>query len=106
MENNVVTNGQKPNFPSSSFEAAMEKISSLITRQRRGEKPPIANKLEMMSLYLKVIYAEIFSKNFGAACNYNPGFVLVISGGVFYFFCNPMENSEEKWTKEEWVVRF
>ncbi|XP_014514772.1 folylpolyglutamate synthase isoform X2 [Vigna radiata var. radiata] len=58
MENNVVTNGQKPNFPSSSFEAAMEKISSLITRQRRGEKPPIANKLEMMSLYLKILGLE------------------------------------------------
>ncbi|XP_017415454.1 folylpolyglutamate synthase isoform X2 [Vigna angularis] len=58
MENNVVTNGQKHNFPSSSFEAAMEKISSLITRQRRGEKPPIANKLEMMSLYLKILGLE------------------------------------------------
>lgn len=87
MENNVVTDGQKQNFPSSSFEAAMEKISSLITRQRRGEKPPIANKLEIMSLYLKVIYAELFSKNFDGTCNYSPitrhGFVLVSFGGVF-----------------------
>lgn len=53
---NVVTNGQVQNFTSSSYEAAMEKLSSLITRQRRGEKPPIANKLEKMSMYLKVIY--------------------------------------------------
>ncbi|XP_027934237.1 folylpolyglutamate synthase isoform X2 [Vigna unguiculata] len=56
MENNVVNNGQKQNL--SSFEAAMEKISSLITRQRRGEKPPIANKLEIMSLYLKILGLE------------------------------------------------
>ncbi|RDX61198.1 Folylpolyglutamate synthase, partial [Mucuna pruriens] len=54
-ESNVVTNGQLQDFPSSSYETAMEKISSLITRQRRGEKPPIANKLEMMSLYLKIL---------------------------------------------------
>lgn len=52
---NVVDNGRLQNFPSSSYEAAMEKLSSLITRQRRGEKPPIANKLEKMSMYLKVI---------------------------------------------------
>lgn len=58
-ESNVVTDRQLQNFSSSSYETAMEKISSLITRQRRGEKPPIANKLEVMSLYLKV-----FSENF------------------------------------------
>ncbi|TKY53405.1 Folylpolyglutamate synthase [Spatholobus suberectus] len=56
-ESNVVTNGQL-NIPLSSYETAMEKISSLITRQRRGEKPPIANKLEMMSLYLKILGLE------------------------------------------------
>jgi len=67
MENDVVTNGQKQNLASSSFEAAMEKISSLITRQRRGEKPPIANKLEIMSLYLKVINAQLFCDNFDGA---------------------------------------
>ncbi|XP_020202057.1 folylpolyglutamate synthase isoform X3 [Cajanus cajan] len=52
------TDGQLQNFPLSSYETAMEKISSLITRQRRGEKPPIANKLEMMSLYLKILGLE------------------------------------------------
>jgi hypothetical protein len=60
---NVVTDGQLQNIPSSSYEAAMEKLSSLITRQRRGEKPPVANKLEKMSMYLKVI-SELFSHNF------------------------------------------
>ncbi|KAH1061086.1 hypothetical protein GLYMA_02G191500v4 [Glycine max] len=52
-ESNAVTDGRLQNFPVSSYETAMEKISSLITRQRRGEKPPISNKLEIMSLYLK-----------------------------------------------------
>ncbi|PNX93037.1 tetrahydrofolylpolyglutamate synthase, partial [Trifolium pratense] len=55
---NVVTNGQLQNFSSSSYEAAMEKLSSLITRQRRGEKPPVANKLEKMSMYLKILGLE------------------------------------------------
>lgn len=55
---NVVDNGRLQNFPSSSYEAAMEKLSSLITRQRRGEKPPIANKLEKMSMYLKILGLE------------------------------------------------
>ncbi|KAL2326071.1 hypothetical protein Fmac_025129 [Flemingia macrophylla] len=57
-ESNAVTDGQLQNFPSSSYETAMEKMSSLITRQRRGEKPPLANKLEMMSLYLKILGLE------------------------------------------------
>ncbi|KAH1228493.1 Folylpolyglutamate synthase [Glycine max] len=57
-ESNSVTNGQLQNFPTSSYETAMEKISSLITCQRRGEKPPIANKLEVMSLYLKILGLE------------------------------------------------
>ncbi|XP_027367595.1 folylpolyglutamate synthase isoform X5 [Abrus precatorius] len=55
---NVVTNGQLQNFPLSSYETAMEKLSSLITRQRRGEKPPVANKLERMSKYLKILGLE------------------------------------------------
>ncbi|KAG5052385.1 hypothetical protein JHK87_004583 [Glycine soja] len=54
-ESNAVTDGRLQNFPVSSYETAMEKISSLITRQRRGEKPPISNKLEIMSLYLKIL---------------------------------------------------
>ncbi|KAK7392963.1 hypothetical protein VNO78_21413 [Psophocarpus tetragonolobus] len=57
-DSDIVTDGHMQNFPSSSYEIAMEKISSLITRQRRGEKPPIANKLEMMSLYLKMLGLE------------------------------------------------
>ena len=52
---NVVTDGQSHSFSLSSYETAMEKLSSLITRQRRGEKPPIPNKLERMSMYLKVL---------------------------------------------------
>lgn len=44
----------------SSYETAMEKLSSLITRKRRGEKPPVANKLERMSMYLKVICCTNF----------------------------------------------
>ncbi|KAG5063733.1 hypothetical protein JHK85_004916 [Glycine max] len=54
-ESNAVTDGRLQNFPVSSYETAMEKISSLINRQRRGEKPPISNKLEIMSLYLKIL---------------------------------------------------
>ncbi|KAJ1385179.1 Peptide chain release factor class I/class II [Sesbania bispinosa] len=52
---NVITNGELQDFPLSSYEIAMEKLSSLITRQRRGEKPPVANKLENMSMYLKIL---------------------------------------------------
>ncbi|XP_061349660.1 folylpolyglutamate synthase isoform X2 [Gastrolobium bilobum] len=55
---NVVTNGQLQNCPLSSYEMAMEKLSSLITRQRRGEKPPVPNKLERMSMYLKILDLE------------------------------------------------
>ncbi|KAK7339851.1 hypothetical protein VNO77_20537 [Canavalia gladiata] len=55
---NVITNGQLQNFPLSSYETAMEKLSSLITSQRRGEKPPVANKLERMTMYLKILGLE------------------------------------------------
>ncbi|CAK8571120.1 unnamed protein product [Lathyrus sativus] len=55
---NVVSNGQLQNFPASSYEVAMEKLSSLITRQRRGEKPPLPNKLGRMSMYLKILGLE------------------------------------------------
>lgn len=54
-KNNVVTNGELQSSKLSSYETAMEKLSSLITRQRRGEKPPVPNKLERMSTYLQVI---------------------------------------------------
>ncbi|XP_058723992.1 folylpolyglutamate synthase-like isoform X2 [Vicia villosa] len=56
---NAVANGQLQNLPSSSsYEAAMEKLSSLITRQRRGEKPPLPDKLKRMSMYLKILGLE------------------------------------------------
>ncbi|KAK7278951.1 hypothetical protein RJT34_23992 [Clitoria ternatea] len=55
---NVVANEQLQNFPLSLYETAMEKLSSLITRQRRGEKPPVANKLEKMVMYLKILGLE------------------------------------------------
>lgn len=44
---------------SSSYENAMEALSSLITRQKRGEKSHVGGtygKLERMSMYLKVIH--------------------------------------------------
>lgn len=44
--------------PASSYESAMEALSSLITGQKRGTKSSIQSKyekLERMSMYLKVI---------------------------------------------------
>ncbi|XP_057423419.1 folylpolyglutamate synthase isoform X2 [Lotus japonicus] len=57
-KNNVVTNGELQSSKLSSYETAMEKLSSLITRQRRGEKPPVPNKLERMSTYLQILGLE------------------------------------------------
>ncbi|KAI4300840.1 hypothetical protein L6164_034170 [Bauhinia variegata] len=54
----MVTSGEVQNFPYSSYETAMEKLSSLITRQTRGEQPPIAEKLQKMSMYLKILGLE------------------------------------------------
>ncbi|KAI4348646.1 hypothetical protein L6164_009345 [Bauhinia variegata] len=45
-------------FSSYSYETAMEKLSSLITRQTRGELPPIAEKLKKMAMYLKILGLE------------------------------------------------
>ena len=58
---NAVTKADLQNLSLSSYESALEKLSSLITRQRRGELPPIANKLEKMLIYLKV-FAEPFAQ--------------------------------------------
>lgn len=55
---NVIIKDYLQELPlSSSYENAMEALSSLITRQKRGEKSHIGGrygKLERMSMYLKV----------------------------------------------------
>ncbi|OVA11683.1 Folylpolyglutamate synthetase [Macleaya cordata] len=46
---------------SSSYESAMEALSSLITRQKRGDKPSIGGKfgkLERMQMYIKILGLE------------------------------------------------
>lgn len=59
FESNVNTKEYFEDLPlASSYESAMEALSSLITRSKRGEKSPIQSKyekLERMSMYLKVI---------------------------------------------------
>lgn len=58
IENNVLVKDYLEDLPlSSSYESAMEALSSLITRKNRGEKSPVSGKygkLERMSMYLKV----------------------------------------------------
>ncbi|XP_024025430.1 folylpolyglutamate synthase isoform X2 [Morus notabilis] len=62
IENNVLVKDYLEDLPlSSSYEAAMEALSSLITRQKRGEKSSIGGKyekLERMSMYLKILSLE------------------------------------------------
>lgn len=59
MRSNVVVKEYSEDSPlASSYESAMEALSSLITRQKRGERSSIGGKygkLERMSMYLKVI---------------------------------------------------
>lgn len=59
MRSNVVVKEYSEDFPfASSYESAMEALSSLITRQKRGGRSSIGGKygkLERMSMYLKVI---------------------------------------------------
>uniref|UniRef100_A0A7N0UFK9 tetrahydrofolate synthase n=1 Tax=Kalanchoe fedtschenkoi TaxID=63787 RepID=A0A7N0UFK9_KALFE len=48
-------------FPSSSYETAMEALSSLITRQKRADRSPIGgkfSKLERMTMYIKILGME------------------------------------------------
>lgn len=63
IENNVLVKDYLEDLPlSSSYEAAMEALSSLITRQKRGEKSSIGGKyekLERMSMYLKVADIDV-----------------------------------------------
>lgn len=58
MENELAFKGNCQDQPlSSSYEAAMEALSSLITRQKRGDQTPVGGKfekLERMSIYLRV----------------------------------------------------
>lgn len=58
MENALAFKGNSQDLPlSSSYEAAMEALSSLITRKKRGDRTPLAakfGKLERMSIYLRV----------------------------------------------------
>lgn len=55
---NVVTKENLSDLPlSSAYEAAMEALSSLITRQKRGDKTPVGGtygKLDRMLMYIKV----------------------------------------------------
>lgn len=47
---------------SSSYESAMDALSSLITRQKRGDKPNIGGKfekMERMQMYLKVNAVQV-----------------------------------------------
>lgn len=60
---NALTTEYKENLPlSSSYENAMQALSSLITRQKRGEQSQIAGrygKMQRMSMYLKVTLAGL-----------------------------------------------
>ncbi|KAL5745550.1 hypothetical protein ACOSP7_026696 [Xanthoceras sorbifolium] len=59
---NVVIEDYLPDLPlSSTYENAMEALSSLITRQKRGERSNIGGKygkLERMSMYIKILGLE------------------------------------------------
>lgn len=53
---NMITKRESKDYPLSSYETAMEKLSSLITGQKRGDqKRPIADRFEKMMMYLKVL---------------------------------------------------
>ncbi|KAI6673190.1 hypothetical protein NL676_001096 [Syzygium grande] len=62
MENELAFKGDCQDPPlSSSYEAAMEALSSLITHQKRGDRTPVAGKfgkLERMSIYLRILGLE------------------------------------------------
>ncbi|KAI6700240.1 hypothetical protein NL676_014564 [Syzygium grande] len=62
MENALAFKGNSQDLPlSSSYEAAMEALSSLITHQKRGDPTPVAGKfgkLERMSIYLRILGLE------------------------------------------------
>lgn len=62
IENNVLVKDYLEDLPlSSSYESAMEALSSLITRKNRGEKSSVHGKygkLERMSMYLKILGLE------------------------------------------------
>lgn len=62
IENNVLVKDYLEDLPlSSSYESAMEALSSLITRKNRGEKSSVRGKygkLERMSMYLKILGLE------------------------------------------------
>ena len=62
LENNAIVKDMEDLSLETSYEAAMEALSSLITTKRRGEKSSVDRKygkLERMSLYLQVlIYAS------------------------------------------------
>ncbi|KAI6696393.1 hypothetical protein NL676_016512 [Syzygium grande] len=77
MENELAFKGNCQDLPlSSSYEAAMEALSSLITRQKRGDRTPVAGKfgkLERMSIYLRIRDKE------GAGLELPPAFVRGLS---------------------------
>ncbi|KAF8043900.1 hypothetical protein BT93_A2018 [Corymbia citriodora subsp. variegata] len=61
MENELAFKGNQDLPLSSSYEAAMEALSSLITRQKRGDRTPVGGKfgkLERMSVYLRILGLE------------------------------------------------
>lgn len=64
MECNVVVKEYLQDHPLSySYEAAMEALSSLITRKNRGDKSSIGGKygkMQRMSEYLKVTFVYLF----------------------------------------------
>lgn len=69
-ETNVVVKDYLQELPTStSYETAMEALSSLITRQKRGDRSSVGGKygkLERMQMYLKV---TIRFQHFGNALN-------------------------------------
>lgn len=61
MENDLAFKRNQDLPLSSSYEAAMEALSSLITRQKRGDRTPVGGKfgkLERMSMYLRILGLE------------------------------------------------
>ncbi|OWM67278.1 hypothetical protein CDL15_Pgr000730 [Punica granatum] len=57
----IFKNGMQDSYISSSYEAAMEALSSLITRQNRKDRSPVGGKyekLERMSIYLEILGLE------------------------------------------------
>ncbi|PQQ06768.1 folylpolyglutamate synthase isoform X2 [Prunus yedoensis var. nudiflora] len=62
MQSNVFVKEYSEDLPgTSSYESAIEALSSLITRKKRGDRSSVGGKygkLERMSIYLKILGLE------------------------------------------------